>query len=154
MKKSKIYAAGNENLKGEFNISYYILEKDEKFFDWLVLLLKDVFEIKGAEHQAKFWIENEYDEADNIMGEKLIAKDIKKLIDYHEKYYNKGERVDIFYGKERVFVMLRKSREIRKKFASFLLKTKEWIKVDEMTKNELQEKLGRPKHLESSSLMK
>lgn len=51
--------------------------------------------------------------------------------------------------------MLRKSHEIRKKFASFLLKTKEWIKVDEIVRNELQRKLGKPnKRVEPFSLMK
>ena len=27
--QTKIYATGNQTLKGEFNISYYIFEKDE-----------------------------------------------------------------------------------------------------------------------------
>lgn len=70
MKKSKIYATGNETLKGEFNISYYILEKDDKFFDWLALLLKDVLEIEYPV-SAKFWIINNEDGS-----EELIPKDI------------------------------------------------------------------------------
>jgi hypothetical protein len=31
--KPKIYATGNETLKGEFNISHYIFEKDNSFLD-------------------------------------------------------------------------------------------------------------------------
>ena len=148
MNKSKIYGAGNETIKGEFNISYYILEKDEKFLDWLALLLKEVLEIEYPA-SAKFWILNNEDGS-----EELIPKDINKFFDYHERYSNKGERVDIFYGEKRVFVVLRKSREIREKFASFLLKTREWIKVDEFVMSEMREKLGKPRGAAPFSVMK
>ncbi len=54
------------------------------------------------------------------------------MIDVHEKYTNKNNRVDIFYGKDRIYVTLRKSREIRKRFAEFVLKTKDWIEIKEI----------------------
>lgn len=132
MEKPKIYASGNETLKGEFNVSYYIFEKDESFLDWLGRLLVEVFEIEDGEWQAKFIVEKEEDERGVWIEKGVYQKDIHKMIDLHEKYFNKGERVDVFYGKNRVYVTLRKSREIRKKFANFVLKTKDWIVAREI----------------------
>ena len=132
MTKPKIYATGNETIKGENNISYYIFEKDNSFLDWLAKLLLEVFEIENAEQQVKFIIKREEDEEGNYLGDKFYLKNIKKMIDLHEKYFNKGERIDIFYGKNRVYVTLRKSRNIREKFSEFVLKTKDWIEIKEI----------------------
>jgi len=41
---------------GEFNISYYIFEKDNTFLDWLGKLLTEVFEIQDGEKLAEFII--------------------------------------------------------------------------------------------------
>jgi hypothetical protein len=127
MSKPKIYASGNETLKGEFNVSYYIFQKDESFLDWLAKLLIEVIEIEDGEWQAKFIIDREEDAQGGLVEKGIYQKNVNKMVDVHEKYFNKGQRVDVFYGKERVYVTLRKSREIRKKFAQFVLKTKEWI---------------------------
>lgn len=130
--KPKIYATGNETLKGEFNISYYIFEKDNSFLDWLSKLLTQVFEIRNGEQQAKFIIKRKDTEEDNLVKDEIYIKEISKMIDLHEKYENKGQRVDVFYGQNRIYVTLRKSREIRKKFAHFVKKTKDWIEVKEV----------------------
>ncbi len=132
MVKPKIYATGNETLKGEFNISYYIFEKDNSFLDWLSKLLVEVFEIQNGEQQAKFIIKRKDTEEGDWIEDEIYIKEISKMIDLHEKYQNKGERVDIFYGKNRVYVTLKKSKEIRKKFTNFIKKTKDWIKVKEV----------------------
>ena len=58
--KPKIYATANETIKGEFNVSYYIIEKDKKFLDWLGELLVEVFEIENGESQAKLIIKRKY----------------------------------------------------------------------------------------------
>lgn len=129
--KPKIYATGNETLKGEFNISYYIFEKDETFLDWLSKLLVEVFEIQDGEQQAKFIIKRKDTEEGDWIEDETYIKEISKMIDLHEKYGDKGGRLDVFYGKNRVYVTLRKSKEIRKRFADFVQKTKEWIKVKE-----------------------
>lgn len=129
---TKIYATGNETLKGEFNISYYIFEKDSSFLDWLGKLLTEVFKIQNGEQQAKFIINRKDTEEADLIEDEILVKEIDKMIDLHEKYENEGERVDVFYGKNRVYVTLRKSREIRKKFADFVKKTKGWIKVREI----------------------
>lgn len=125
--KKKIYATGNETIKGEFNVSYYIFEKDESFLEWLGKLLVEVLGIERGEEQAKFIIGIAGD------GEEIFnEKNLDKMIDIHEKYEKKGDRVDVFYGKNRVYVTLRKSREIRKKFADFVKKTRRWIEQKEI----------------------
>lgn len=130
-----IYATGNQTIKGEFNVSYYIVEKDKSFLDWLGKLLVEVLGIEDGQHKAKFIVTSEgYDE------EEIYAKEIEKMIDLHEHYSNSGyrskeenksDRVDIFYGKDRVFITFRKTREGREKFAQFLKKTRDWIEVKE-----------------------
>ena len=127
--KPTIYTAGNETLKGEFNVSYYIFEKDNSFLDWLGKLLTEVFEVQYGEQLAKFIINRKDTEEGDWVEDEILIKEIDKMIDLHEKYENKGERIDIFYGKNRVYVTLRKSQEIRKKFADFVKKTKDWIEV-------------------------
>ncbi len=132
MDKPKIYATGNENLTGEFNISYYIVEKDENFLEWLGDLLIEVMEIKDGKDRAKLIINNKEDETGAFIGHEIYVKEISKMNDLHEHYSGKDlNRIDIFYGKNRAYITLRKSKETREKFAKFMLKTKEWIKVIE-----------------------
>ena len=50
----KIYATGNRNLSEEVNVSYYIVEKDANFLDWLEKLVKEVLEIKDERHSVKY----------------------------------------------------------------------------------------------------
>lgn len=126
MTKPKIYATGNEFLKGEFNISYYIVEKNEKFLNWLGELLEEVFEIKNGKNAARI-VEKEGENFERI----IYLKQIDKMIDLHEHYENHGERVDVFYGKDRVYLTLRKSEEVRNHFAKFIRKTRSWIEVSE-----------------------
>jgi hypothetical protein len=129
MEKPKIYATGNENLSGNFNVSYYIIEKEEKFLDWLGELLVTVLDIEDGNRRAKFLVKRNDDDGE---PEEIIPKKIAEMIDEHEHYENKKERIDIFYGSTRVYMTLRKSKELRKKFADFVLKTKDWIKVEEI----------------------
>ena len=131
--KSKIYATANENLKGNFNISYYIMEKDDSFLDWLFKLLTNVIELSAGEaDKAKFIRIAKEDKEGNIIGEDVYKKNVEKMVDLHEKYENKNERIDLFYGKKRVYLTLRCSKKIRKKFADFIAKTKNWIKKEEI----------------------
>jgi hypothetical protein len=127
-KKSKIYATGNETLEGKFNLSYYIFEKDTKFLDWLGKLLVEVFEVENGENIAKFIQISEGEESEQT----IYIKDINKMVDIKETYANKkGDRVDLFYGLKRVYVTLRKSFDVKGKFAEFIIKSKEWIKIEE-----------------------
>jgi nucleoid-associated protein YejK len=88
-------------------------------------LLVEVFEIKDGEQKVKFIIKRKDADKRNWIEDEIYIKSISKMIDLHETYGNKGERIDIFYGKDRVYVSLRKSKEARKKFANFVQKTKE-----------------------------
>ncbi len=127
----KIYATGNIRLQGDFNISYYILEKDHSFLDWLYKLLNEVLDIKN---NPKVIIkEPEQKDNDEWSDQEVYIKEISKMIDIHEKYENKkGDRVDLFYGKDRVYLTLRKSEEMREKFAAFVKKTKDWIVIEKI----------------------
>ena len=132
-KKAKIYATGNETIEGRFNISYYVLEKDSNFLDWLGKLLVQVFEIENGENIAKFIKEEKCDIEEDKQG--IYIKDITKMIDVRESYSNKiGDRVDLFYGMKRVYVTLRKSHDIKKKLAKFMMKSRDWIKYEEVKK--------------------
>lgn len=135
--KPTIYATGNETLKGEFNISYYVLEKEEKFFDWLSKLLIEVLEIKNGDSQARFIVRRLHDEEGYEVGEEIYIKEIKKMVDIHEKYSQDKNRVNVFYGKKRVYVSVKSSREFRKKFVHFVEKTRDWIKVEEKAEEKI-----------------
>ncbi len=145
MAKPKIYGSGNETFKGEFNFSYYVLEKDSSFLDWLGELLSKVFEIEDGEQQAKYIIERADDGKSDWIKDKIYVKNVRKMIDVHEKYFPKGithpnttqGRIDVFYGRDRVFLTIRTSREKRKEVADFVRKSKSWIKVKEVGKKKL-----------------
>ena len=64
MNNSKIYATGNENISGDYNISYYVLEKNEKFLNWLDKLVKEVLDNKNRKNKDVYV--------------KIIKKEIKK----------------------------------------------------------------------------
>lgn len=132
MEKPKIYSTGNENVKGESNVAYYIVEKNEKFLDWLRELVVHVLEIKETKSMVKYIKKTIEDEEGHPIDEVLYTKDITKMVDVHEHYQNKGDRVDVFYGNKRVFLALRRSNETRKKFADFVEKTREWIVVEKV----------------------
>ena len=143
MIKSKIFASSNETIKGEFNISYYIVEKDPGFLKWLGRLLEEVMDIGHAESKVEFVHQSVYDDNDEFIREDVYQKNIKKMIDVHESYENGGERIDLFYGHERVFIMFRKSRGARERLGSFLVKTKDWIKAKEVTRLPLPSYAGK-----------
>lgn len=130
MKKPTIYATGNERITGDYNVSYYVVEKSNEFLNWFGSLLTEVLEFSNgifkANNTVKF-IDNE---------EVVIKKEIKKMVDIHEKYEKNGSRIDVFYGKKRVFVTFRKSRDVREKFAEFLTKHAEWVEVEEIERGE------------------
>ena len=132
MEKPKIYAAGNEDISGEFNISYYVIEKDDTFLDWLGKMLVDVLGIETGTKEATFIAKEEEDDEGSVIKRDIYKKNITKMIDVHEHYGIAGNRVDVFYGESRIFLTLRKSREVRKKFAQFIIQTKDWIDVKEV----------------------
>lgn len=58
---------------------------------------------------------------------------MKSKIYESENYENESERVDIFYGRDRVYLTLICSKKTRNKFADFVDRTKEWTKVKEVS---------------------
>jgi|TARA_Y100000310_G_C20134621_1_gene557418 hypothetical protein len=114
MKKIKIYGAGNE---GKFN--YVIISRNKDFFSWLSKLLFKSFKIKDAE----------FYEFVNKKDEWITRKkQLKNFIDRHESYLPKGSRIDIFYGKEKIFLVLNTSLRERRKFMKNLNELSIWVK--------------------------
>jgi hypothetical protein len=133
MEKLTIYATGNERIIGDHNVSYYIIEKDKVFLDWLGDLLEQVLGMNGGKLKAKNYIKRLDNEE-----EQIIPKNIKKMKDVHERYDDKENRVDVFYGDKRVYLTFRKSRELREKFAKFVQTHADWVKIEQVS----MEKLG------------
>jgi hypothetical protein len=128
--KAKIYATGNENIKNA-NISYYVLEKDKYFLDWLSKLLRNILDLDSE--KAKF-ILIPGDTNKSNSQDKIYEKEVKKMIDIHEKYGEGNERADIFYGKNKVFLTIRTSKDKRKKLSDFIRKTKSWVNIKKTKK--------------------
>lgn len=114
MKKIKICGIGNER---DFN--YWILEKNSDFFEILSRILYDAFGI--IDDSIRY---------DEYVGKKdrLIRrkKNIKTLIDKYERFQNEKARVELFYGKNKIFMSVYTSFPNRKKFIQVLEKVSIW----------------------------
>ena len=90
--------------------------------------MEEVLEIENGKQRAKVNIIEDYNENPPI--EKIIIKDIHKMTDLHEVYDSENrDRIDLFYGKKRIYMTFRKCRKVRKEFSKFLIKTTNWVKV-------------------------
>ena len=141
--KHKLFSTANQHINGDHNIAHYVVEKSPEFFNWLSKLLSQVFDIMDAESQVKFLTLNDYDHVPPI--EKIIAKDINKMIDIRETYSSKeGDQINLFYGKERVYITFRENREKRLELGNFLSKqTKKLTKKDLEKAEEKRENIGK-----------
>ena len=116
MKKIKICGIGNE---GKFN--YLILEKNLDFFEILSKILYEAFEIHDDSIRY-----NEYvNKKDKFVRRK---KNIKTFIDKYERFQNEKARVEVFYGKNKIFMSVYTSIPSRKKFMKILEKISIWKK--------------------------
>lgn len=125
--KIKIYSARNQTLSKDSTISLYVLEKNPDFFKWLNQALSALQMNSG---QIRPWqVKNPVeDKKGNLIRYDFYTKQIQKMVDVHEKYENgkTNERVDLFYGKNRIQLTLICSYEKRMKFANFLKKQAIW----------------------------
>jgi len=115
MKKIKLYGVGND---GEFN--YYIFDKTKKIHK----ILDEIFRKSlGIEWPL---IKERYGNNDKLIIDKI---NIEKYNDSHEKIgrlsnkrKNPDNRVDIFYGDKKIFVVIHCSQKERKKLNNELKK--------------------------------
>ena len=122
MKKLKICGMGNED---KFN--YLILDKNPSFFDILSSLLYKAFEI-GDDSIV-------YDEYMNKNDDFVRRKkNINNFVDKYERFKNKQARVEIFYGKRKIFISVYTSLEKRKKFLDLLEDVSIWKKPEKLSK--------------------
>ncbi len=104
MTKIKLYGTGNE---GDFN--YYIFDKKQEVFNILNKIFLMDFNLKrGLTHC------NYSDERKKV--------NIEKYSDIHESDKNNELRVDLFYGKNKIYITLICSQDLRIKFNEFLFK--------------------------------
>ena len=98
MKKKKImmHSIGNRD-----KFSYYSFEKTQEAFEALA-------ELFGKALEANW--ELFYDDCDDNYNPKKIF--VKKLIDVHNAYPGKN-RLDVFYGKNKIFVMAHSTDKVR-----------------------------------------
>jgi hypothetical protein len=115
MKKIKVLGIGN---KEEFN--WIIVKKDKDFFEWLNKVLTESFGHVSPDV-------NFYDRI--TVKNKVVTK--KKEIEYYadlHEYYDAEDktRIDLFYGKEKVFITILASLDNRKRLMENLEKFSEF----------------------------
>lgn len=115
MGKTKILGIAN---RGEFN--YIMVRKNKDFFSWLRKVMYNSFE-GVPDLGVKEWTDKE----GNLNTQK---KKIDKCVDEHESHECGDEtKIDIFYGKEKVFIIVITSLQKRKKLMNNLDKYSEFL---------------------------
>lgn len=121
MKKVRVIGVGNE---GRYN--YIIVRKNKDFFKWLAELLGSNFGVDDVENYGY-----EQDKRGRWINRK---KNINHFVDKHEGRYEgysghkDNSRIDVFYGKNDVFIVIDMSLQKRKKFMKKLNEISIWIK--------------------------
>lgn len=113
MEKVRITGIGNQD---EFN--FLIAEKNKDFFEWLGKVMYNSFEAMPD-------VVTYLDDEDNYEKEK--KKKIENYTDWHESFEAEGARIDIFYGKEKVFITVITSLKNREKLMGNLEKYSEFV---------------------------
>ena len=101
MKKACIYEIGNQ---GKF--SYLVIKKEGHLLKWIDKLLYDSFGHLGDIDKEEYL---------DSKGDLVIKnKTIHSFVDKHETFINANARIDIYYGKNKVFVTIITTLENRK----------------------------------------
>lgn len=94
------------------NYNFVKVKKQKRLADWLSRFLKESFDIRyeTEEHTHK--------------GNKIIyyKRNVEKFVDYHEIITRHYPRIDIFYGKDSIFIILICNPKERNKFIKVLQK--------------------------------
>lgn len=107
--KGKVLGIGNE---GNFN--FIIFEKNKNFMDNFTNLMSSSLSAMPDLNTIE-----KIDENDKLVTQR---KKIEEIIDRHESHEAEGARLDIFYGKDKVFVIVLTSPKNRKKLMENLEK--------------------------------
>jgi len=123
MKKIKLYSIGND---GKFN--YYIFDKKNE-------IVKILFDIFSKVLQVNFYLEEEYHDKKERWKFKKI--NFEKYIDIHTASWseNGAQRIDLFFGKKKIFVSIQCDNNLRLKF------NKELFKIATMSKPKKNKKI-------------
>ena len=113
--KIKILGIGN---KEKYN--YIIIKKNKHFFKWLYNILQNAFDYVPDLDKEEY-----IDKNNKFISKK---KNITNYFDKHESHEFNNARIDIFYGKEKIFLTIITSLKNRKKIMDNLEKYSEFIK--------------------------
>ena len=94
MKKIKLIGIGNQD-----KYNFIIVEKSPDFFNWIGNLLYPTFG-KGL---PDFTYLERVDNEGEVIREN---KNINDYTDYHENLFSNKDRVDVFYGKSKIFITI------------------------------------------------
>jgi len=103
MKKIKLYAIGNED-----NFSYYLFDKKQNVFEILNKIFLVDFNIDWKLYR------DDLDKKGKI--------NIEKYVDIHESNGYDKLRIDLFYGKDKIYLTMICSPDLRIKFNESLFK--------------------------------
>lgn len=113
--KIKLCGVGNQ---GKFN--HFIIQKKQESFELLRMIMKPLEIIPYG---------LDYDEYTNKKGIPKIRKyKINKMIDKYAKFESKKARVEIFFGKNKIFVSIFTSFKNREKIMDVIQKNTTWVK--------------------------
>jgi hypothetical protein len=123
MQKVRIFGSGNFKAAAG-SCSYLILEKSGGILEWLAELIEDVIGMEGARHDFRY-----KDEGIDDKGRPyVIENSLKEFQDAHSSYESKDARVDMFFGRKRVFMMIMCPPEVRKMITKMLDGTAEFVR--------------------------
>ena len=124
MEKIKLYNVGNS---GKY--CFYTFDKTQKVHKILSEIFHEIFDIHWPTTKT-------VDETENT---KEVPTNISKYEDFHETLqlttneFDTKKRIDVFYGKKRMFITIHCSQKLRKQFNEKLKEISEFpdIKTDE-----------------------
>jgi hypothetical protein len=125
-KKFKIYGIGNEK-----RFSYYVVDKFRKVVEFFNKSFKEIFNVN-------------YSLIEESCDTKLFDRFPEKKVDMHESIgglgnnINSSPRVDLFYGKERIYLTIYSEWDLRKKFNESLSLNGEIIHPKKLNKSRIK----------------
>jgi len=116
IKKMTVLGMGNQ---GKYN--YFIVKKEKGFLEWLSKVYSE-----GAMEVA--YDVMLYEDVEIGGKTKSKKRNVVKIYDLHETYpTSETGRLDVFYGKEKIFLTLYASGSERKKFIKSLEKQSDFL---------------------------
>ena len=115
MRKINVLGLGNQE-----EINWIIVKKEDGFFEWLNKILIETFGSVSPDVEY----EETSSKKDKVITRKMKIEDCTDIHEYYDAEDN--SRIDVFYGKEKVFIMVFTSLKNRKNLIKNLDKFSEF----------------------------